>query len=61
MGKKHHKKTINSLNNRIIEHQEKIELESQKESPDLDLIEHWRKEISAFQKGIEQAHKRLGK
>ena len=61
MGKKNHKKAIRSLNQRITEHQEKIRLELEKELPDEGLIEHWEKEIKAFEKGIQQAMKRLGR
>lgn len=61
MGKSHFKKAILSLQCRIREHQEKIRLELEKEYPDQGLIQHWQKEISAFEKGIQQALKRLGK
>ncbi len=61
MGKKNHRKTIRSLTDRILEHQDKIELELKKEIPDEGLIRHWQKEIRAFEKGIQQAKKRLGK
>ncbi|BAY94422.1 MULTISPECIES: hypothetical protein [unclassified Tolypothrix] len=60
MGKKHHKKAIDSLTQRIIEHREKIRLELGKDFPDEGLIRHWEKEIRAFEKAIEQARKRLG-
>ncbi|ALF55446.1 hypothetical protein ACX27_25650 [Nostoc piscinale CENA21] len=59
MGKKHHKKAIDSLTQRIQEHQEKIRLESEKDLPDEGLIKHWEKEIRAFEKAIQQARKRL--
>ncbi len=61
MGKSHFKKAIASLQARIVEHQEKIRLELEKELPNRGLIKHWQKEIKAFEKGIEQASKRLGK
>ena len=61
MGKKNHRKTIRSLNDRILEHRDKIELELRRELPDDGLIRHWQKEICAFEKGIQQAKKRLGK
>ena len=61
MGKKNHKKAIRSLNRRIAEHQEKIKLEYEKNSPDEGLVRHWETEIRAFEKGIQQALKRLGK
>ena len=61
MGKKNYKKAIRSLNQRIAEHQEKIRLELEKDLPDQGLINHWEKEIRAFERGIQQAKKRLGK
>ncbi|HIK19194.1 MAG TPA: hypothetical protein IGS53_28475 [Leptolyngbyaceae cyanobacterium M33_DOE_097] len=61
MGKKNHKKAIRSLNRRIDEHREKIRLEYEKDAPDEGLIRHWETEIRAFEKGIQQALKRLGK
>jgi hypothetical protein len=60
MGKKNHRKAIRSLVQRITEHQEKIRLELEQEHPDQGLITHWEKEILAFEKGIQQAQKRLG-
>ncbi|OKH16955.1 hypothetical protein [[Limnothrix rosea] IAM M-220] len=61
MGKRHFKKAIVSLQARIDEHQVKIKTELEKDLPDQGLIHHWQKEIAAFQKGIQQAKKRLGK
>ena len=61
MGKRNHRKAIQSLEKRIAEHQEKIRLESLQESPNSGLIQHWQKEIRAFEKGIQQALKRLGR
>lgn len=43
MSKKHHQKAIESLAQRITEHQEKIRLESEKSFPDEGLIKHWKK------------------
>lgn len=60
MGKKNHKKAIQSLEKRIIE-QNKIKLELLRENPDQGLINHWQVEIRAFEKGIQRALKRLGK
>jgi L-ribulose-5-phosphate 3-epimerase UlaE len=59
MGKKNHEKSINSLKQRIIEHQQKIDMELLKDYPDLGLIRHWQKEIRAFEIGIEKAQNRL--
>jgi len=61
MGKRNHLKTIRSLQKYIDEHQEKIRLEKLRELPNLGLIRHWEKEIRAFEKGIQQAKKRLGR
>ncbi|AHJ26371.1 hypothetical protein PN465_12865 [Nodularia spumigena CS-584] len=61
MGNKNHKKAIRSLNKRIDEHQEKIRREYEKDYPDQGLIRHWKAEFQAFEKGIQQALKRLGK
>ncbi|WP_159790416.1 hypothetical protein [Sodalinema gerasimenkoae] len=61
MGKRHYYKSIESLERRIQEHQVKIDQELDRDSPDLGLIDHWRKEIRAFQNGIQRAKKRLGK
>jgi hypothetical protein len=52
LGKKNHRKAIRSLTQRIEEHQEKIRLELERERPDQGLIDHWQKEIRAFEKGI---------
>lgn len=60
MGKKNHKKAIRTLSQRIAEHQEKTRLELEKDLPDEGLIRHWETEIRAFEKGIQQARKRLG-
>ena len=59
MGKKNHEKSINSLQQRIIEHRRKVDTELLKDYPDLGLIRHWQKEIRAFEVGIEKAQKRL--
>ena len=57
----HFKAAISLLESRIAEHKEKIRVELEKEFPDADLINHWEKEIKAFEQGIKQALKRLGK
>jgi hypothetical protein len=61
VGKKNHKKPVRSLTQRIAEHREKIRLEYEKDNSDEGLIAHWEKEIHAFEKGIQQAQKRLGR
>jgi len=52
MGKKNHKKAIRSLNRRIAEHQEKIRLEYEKDSPDDGLIRLWKRKFVALRKGF---------
>ena len=42
------------------EHREKIAQEQRQARPDIGLIQHWEREIAAFQAGIESAQKRLG-
>lgn len=59
MGNQHHKKAIRSLQRRIIEHEDKIKKELEKDYPDQGLIKHWQTEIRAFEKGVQQALKRL--
>ena len=59
MGKKNHEKSIRSLNQRIVEHQEKVSRELEKDFPDQGLIRHWQKKICAFETGIDKAQKRL--
>ncbi|MFM6400925.1 MAG: hypothetical protein ACKPFF_29985 [Planktothrix sp.] len=59
MGNQNHKKAIRSLQRRIIEHEDKIKKELEKDYPDQGLIKHWQTEIRAFEKGVQQALKRL--
>jgi hypothetical protein len=60
MGKARYRCKIESLEARIQEHQEKIERERRKATPDEGLIYHWEREIKAFQDGIYRAQKRIG-
>ncbi|MBE9143231.1 hypothetical protein [Planktothrix mougeotii] len=59
MGNQNHKKAIRSLEKRIAEHEDKINKELEKDYPDQGLIKHWQTEIRAFEKGVQQALKRL--
>ena len=59
MDKKRFRKLIQSLQQQIDEHEEKIVQEKQNPDPDEGLIQHWQKEIKAFKKSIERAEKRL--
>lgn len=61
MGNQNHKKAIRSLQARIAEHEQKIQIELLNDYPDQGLIKHWETEIRAFEKGIQQALKRLGR
>lgn len=60
MGTRALKKRIQSLTSRLEEHKLKINRERLKSMPDNNLIRHWEKEITAFEKSIERAVKRLG-
>lgn len=41
--------------------EKKIRKEFEKEFPNTGRIHHWEAEIAAFEKGIKQAYKRLGR
>ena len=59
MGKKAIRKRIESLLNRVREHELKIQNEKMKEVPNYGLIGNWEAEIVAFSVSIERAEKRL--
>ena len=59
MDKKRFLKRIQSLQQQIDEHKEKIVQEKQNPNPDEGLIQHWQREITAFMKSIERVEKRL--
>jgi len=59
MGKKALRKRIESLSERIREHELKIRDEKSKTGPDYALIRHWETEIAAFLTSIGRAEKRL--
>ena len=59
MGKKALRKRIESLPDRIREHELKILNERAKPHPDHGLIRHWETEIAAFLTSIGRAEKRL--
>ena len=52
---------IESLQQRITDHQIKIALERQRETPNVSLIRHWVVEIKAWEQTIEQLTRRLKK
>ncbi len=60
MGKRRYRRKKASLEVRIKEPREKIAQEQRQATPDVGLIQHWEREIAAFQSGIERAQKRLG-
>jgi len=60
LSKRRYRRKIESLEERIREHQEKIQREREKDKPDEGLIAHWEEEIRAFQEAIRRAKKRLG-
>jgi hypothetical protein len=47
------------LRYQIARHYQKIADEQQKESPDFNLINYWRREISGLEKSLVRAEKRL--
>ena len=59
MKKKKLQKKIESLRGQIEEHKEKIKMEKQKSFPNEGCIIHWEKEITAFERQIEKAVRRL--
>jgi hypothetical protein len=60
MGKRALRKKIESLIGRVHDHELKIMREREKAVPNKGLIRHWEAEVSAFQKSIENAIRRLG-
>ncbi len=59
MPKKQFRKSVESLRYQIARHYQKIADEQQKESPDFNLINYWRREISGLEKSLVRAEKRL--
>jgi hypothetical protein len=59
LPKKQFRKSVESLRYQIARHHQKIADEQQKESPDLNLINYWRREISGLEKSLARAEKRL--
>lgn len=59
MGRKEFLKQIKSLQDKIREHETKINSEQHKMIPDLNRIKYWQKEIDAFKNAIRRAEKRL--
>ena len=59
MGKRALKRRIESLRQRIAEHEDKIAVEKALLHPDTGLIHHWQIEINAFNISLQRALKRL--
>ncbi|GJQ59722.1 MAG: hypothetical protein D8M57_12270 [Candidatus Scalindua sp. AMX11] len=58
-SKKRYKKQISSLKEVIKDHREKIEQENLKDSPNIDRIRHWEKEIDIYEDSVNKAKKRF--
>jgi hypothetical protein len=56
---KHLRNRIRGLSIPLQEHLEKIALERSKEIPNIGLIKHWEKEVSAWQQEILRLEERL--
>jgi len=52
---------LNSLRQRITDHQIKIALERQRTTPNASLIRHWAVEIKAWEHTVERLERRLTK
>ena len=59
MSKKQFRKSVESLRHQITKHYQKITDEQKKESPDLNLINYWQREIAGLEKSLARAEKRL--
>jgi hypothetical protein len=59
MGKRALRKRIESLIGRVHDHELKILMKRERANPNQGLVRHWEAEISAFQKSIESARRRL--
>jgi hypothetical protein len=56
---KHLRNRIRGLSIPLQEHLEKIALERSKPNPDEDLIQHWNKEVRAWQHEVQRLEQRL--
>ena len=61
MGNRSVRKSIHSLRQRILEHQQKIESEQAKSLPNQGLIAHWESEIGAFTIRVRRLEDRLAR
>jgi len=53
------RKQVESLTRHVREHYEKIAAELGKDDPNFQVIEHWKKEIQAWEQQIERKRARL--
>jgi hypothetical protein len=60
VGKRALKRRIESLSQRMVEHERKIANERKLLHPEAELIKHWQVEIDAFNVSLQRALKRLG-
>lgn len=59
MSKKKFLKSVDSIQQQILIHHQKIADEQHKEVPDEKLIDYWLKEIKGLEKSLARAEKRL--
>lgn len=59
--KKRLKKRIEGLEKQVGIHKEKHDKESQKERPNIDLLNYWKSEAGEYQKQIEKAERMLNR
>jgi len=61
MGNRRLRKSVESYQERIREHQAKIEEELRRLEPRWELIRYWEKEIRAYQGRVERLLRRMGR
>ncbi|GAB5602767.1 hypothetical protein FJNA_12920 [Thermus sp. FJN-A] len=61
MGNRRLRKSVESYQARIREHQAKIEEELRGPEPRWELIRYWEREIRAYQKRVERLLRRMGR
>jgi hypothetical protein len=59
LSKKQFRKSVISLQYQIEKHYQKIANEKSKQTPDLNLIAYWEREINGLKKSLARAEKRL--
>jgi len=61
MGNRRLRKSVESYQARIREHQAKVEEELRRPEPRWELIRYWEKEIRAYQGRVERLLRRMGR